>query len=527
LDPSMMRLESKRLSREFRGRILNVLPAASLQMGRFLSLVDLILSTSTPSAAVEVGPQPRLHLNPEFVQTFCRRDEHLFLLVMHELYHIILGHCSLFPKVSLQENIAFDAVINAMLCRSFREPVYLDFFRAVNPGDSFPGRLLKPPAGWPDRFELAGEAGPAEARVMRLLYGKSGEEVTYGEILDLLRQESGARAMDPCVLIGEHGESGGGSPRPEGLQDLGPDPARQHSGDEIRDAAREECSGEEANSRMVEGKPVLRDEDAVRDELFRNILRRVACGWPQRMRSGMGRSLEQAVEGFLLQAGKSPRAEFLVALRRLLERCGVLQNPGNRVFGWTPADRDEGFSTVLPDWRDRRAAGWEDLTGQAPLIFNSVRSRRRPAFRPKSQAHLYLDISGSMGDCLPWLAKALDPLEKKGLCRMFVFSTVVDTVAHGKLLKQRLDNTYGTDIRCVFDHVLSLPAGQTPRKVVVLTDGYTGAPSPDQYERWQKRGVELHVGVVDSWSVTDFLRPYARSLEILPALSPADTGSPL
>ena len=37
------------------------------------------------------------------------RDEHLFLLVMHELHHVLLGHTRLFPRASRAHNIAFDA----------------------------------------------------------------------------------------------------------------------------------------------------------------------------------------------------------------------------------------------------------------------------------------------------------------------------------------------------------------------------------------------------------------------------------
>ena len=57
--------ERNRVSRELRSRVLNVLPAATYQMDRFLSLVDITVSDITQTAAMECGPQPVLHLNHE------------------------------------------------------------------------------------------------------------------------------------------------------------------------------------------------------------------------------------------------------------------------------------------------------------------------------------------------------------------------------------------------------------------------------------------------------------------------------
>ena len=44
-----------------------------------------------------------------FIDKYCKTDEHLFMLVMHELYHKILGHTTLFGKTTIIENIVFDA----------------------------------------------------------------------------------------------------------------------------------------------------------------------------------------------------------------------------------------------------------------------------------------------------------------------------------------------------------------------------------------------------------------------------------
>ena len=77
---------------DIRRRIYEVVPAASFHMHKILSLTEIVLTDTVPTAAVDVGARSRLSLNPTFVEQHCASDEHLFLLVMHELHHVILGH---------------------------------------------------------------------------------------------------------------------------------------------------------------------------------------------------------------------------------------------------------------------------------------------------------------------------------------------------------------------------------------------------------------------------------------------------
>ena len=66
---------------------------------------------------------------------------------MHELWHVLLGHTTLYARPTAAHNIAFDAIINAGLARQHPEAAYRGFFESLNPVDSFPGLLLRPPAG--------------------------------------------------------------------------------------------------------------------------------------------------------------------------------------------------------------------------------------------------------------------------------------------------------------------------------------------------------------------------------------------
>ena len=138
-------LDAKTLKR----RLVNCLPAATFELETFCRLAGIEVTDKIPTAAVECVYRPRLLINPEFVEKYCTRDEHLFLLVMHELWHIILAHTRMYSRATPAHNIAFDAIINATLSRMFPEPEYRGFFEKINPEEKFPQVLLRPPKGWP------------------------------------------------------------------------------------------------------------------------------------------------------------------------------------------------------------------------------------------------------------------------------------------------------------------------------------------------------------------------------------------
>src|SRR3984885_13874968 len=145
-----------------RERVFAVLPAASYQMEKLFGLFDIEFSKETETASVECRTTPRLLLNKGFLNKYCREDGDLFLLILHELYHIILGHTRLFPRVAPVDNIVFDALINSMLSRTVGRTVGTTLFTRINSYDSLPERLLRPPPGWPDECEGAVAALPKE-----------------------------------------------------------------------------------------------------------------------------------------------------------------------------------------------------------------------------------------------------------------------------------------------------------------------------------------------------------------------------
>ena len=508
-------------TKSLRARLFDVVPAASFQMEKLLGLVDIVLSDAVPTAAVECSFAPRMLLNPQFVEQYCQRDGHLLMLVMHELQHIILGHTRLFPRVTPAHNLAFDAVINAMLCKQF--PSEAGFFQATNGWDTFPGRLLRPAPGWPTAPEPMGDdASDREREVHDLLYEKDGQQVTYHELFELLVTEFETRAKQTAGA----GQTGA---EQTGAEQTG---AEQTASAEQTAGARQ-TAGQAACPEQVAGDAVLLgdhggpsgagsfDEQATRDETTRSVLRRVVEDWPSPDQPLGGRDAGRSQKNWILEPIRSPREALRKALRRLLARAGVGGRAARARHRRRRVETTIRVGTVRPQARDRRAHAWTRLHGMPPLLWRGWAKRTQRLMRPQPVAHVYLDISGSMDAALPTLAAALREPHRAGAIRLFVFSTVIDEAQPGDLAKQRFANTRGTNIRCVLDHLETFSAQHRPRRVVLLTDGYVGTVDPDELQRLRVSLFVGHYAAYGAQSAHD-LAKVARHIEVLPTLPGAE-----
>ncbi len=185
------------MEEDIKRRLYRVVPSSSMHMVEFLSLMDIKYSSDIPSACVTCRTRPTLLLNKEFINTYCKTDEHLFMLVMHELYHIILGHTKLFKRHASIDNIAFDAIINAILCRTYDDPEYVSFFELINRSDAFPGCILRPISkDTPSKFH----------NLLNSLY--SSNKGTYYEVYETIIDElKNSNDFYDFILIGNHFEN--------------------------------------------------------------------------------------------------------------------------------------------------------------------------------------------------------------------------------------------------------------------------------------------------------------------------------
>lgn len=425
-------------------RILDVVPPRSFELATFFSLFRVRFSDAVATACVTCGNAPELLLNKAFVETHCRTGEHLFMLVMHELYHVILGHTTLFPHATEVRNIVFDAVINAILCTLFPQPAFTSFFTDYYPADKMPFALLRP----------KGAGTPPEAEdVLRLLYGGS-DTGTYQDVFEAL---VGSGCVVAVPLVGR----GGGDGKPVLLGSHG--------------------QGETDDGDMPPG--------------MKDLLHEIISKWPSPDRPLAGRDLGAAERPHDFDTASDPADALRRGLRRLMRRAAQpgLREMRRRAVREVLCEAD----TFLPEGRDRTHAAREAVLGVGEaLVYRSSLLVRHPVMSGNRRAFVYFDVSGSVADRVPSVAQALVPYCRKGLCTVHVFSTVVRPASARDLAARKFPSTGGTDIDCVLRHVLDLPPRRRPRAVVVVTDGFTGRPNAGLAARFRAAGMRLFVGLV-------------------------------
>ncbi|MBM3977975.1 MAG: VWA domain-containing protein [Planctomycetes bacterium] len=478
-----------------RRRIYDVLPAASYQLDRLLRLCDIVPTDAVATAAIECSTAPRLLVNPRFVDECCRRDEHLFLLVMHELMHVVLGHTRLFPRPTVAHNIAFDAVINAMLCRQFRDPVYAEFFQRVNDWQNFPARLLRPAPGWPEAPQpLPEDANDEERKLHARLYGDDAPNVTYAEIFELL-----AALLEQRSPRIEDAARRATTPGAEPL----PGRSKGDQGIALPVLIGDHASGTDGGSSL--------DEHAATDATLQDVLRRMVKLWPPSARPLSGRDQGRNPSRWLVPKADNPGRAVRAAVRALLRKAGIRAEQGKsrrlrRTSGPTAVE------TVLPQLRDRRSAAFERLHGRRPLLFQgetlSIRARPETAI-----AHVYLDVSGSVWPVLPVFSSVLLAASRAGEARLFAFSTVIAEIRRFDS-NPRIGNTGGTDLGCVLQHLEGIRRRSRPKHAVLITDGMVGRADALRVKRL---GVRLHVGLLPPSSRAD-LQHVATTMVELPAI---------
>ena len=149
-------------------RIWKNVPVSQQAFFKLLTLLEIEVSAKIPTACVTLGARSRLLINPGFAREHCRTDQRLMMLVLHELFHVLLGHTRLFKKVTDTQNWAFDAVINSHLCMLFPDEPHTALFRSLYLPDRMPEALLLPPGdgGTPQvRWKLKGPRNHGKVKI--------------------------------------------------------------------------------------------------------------------------------------------------------------------------------------------------------------------------------------------------------------------------------------------------------------------------------------------------------------------------
>jgi hypothetical protein len=369
--------------------------------------------------------------------------------------------------VTEAQNIAFDAIINAGLSRQFDKPQYRGFFEAINPHDKFPHCLLRPPLGWPDDPYYPTDIGPAGTeRIMRQLYPPPGRfrpaMPFYDEILDLIREHmrQNGQLIEVPVLLGDH-----------------------------------------------------ESQDPYKSSYLKDAMGRVVKRWPMTPRQfgppGQGGTIDDwQLDPY--STSQEIRRAFSNILRLALGHATGDYRRKQRI-----SQRGITGKGVLPNARDRLVHARKQLGAPATLWEQEGTYKARVPEK-KVHAHVYLDVSGSMSDVLPYLLGLLTPYVSSGKANIYQFSTDVEYLPLRDLRKGLLRSTGGTQIDCVMKHMEE--HSETLHGTLILTDGYTGAPHPTHIRQLRGNGTKVHLVLPAESPYRDDLAMISSSITVLPPL---------
>ena len=370
-------------------RLRNMVLAAPYGLECLLSLLDIIETEDVPSAAVPIGGSPKMLINPTFVKNHCETDEKLFTLVLHELHHVLLGHTRLFRRITPAHNIAFDAVINAMLCRRQPEPEWTALFRHTYRADVWPEALLRPPKGFPGT-PLYPENMPQDIRqvIHSLYYSTSG---TFASVFERIPKLISVVLSQK--LLGNHTHDNRGIS--------------------------------------------LKDDPA----LFAAI-RKIVERWPQPPDPKTGRSLNDVITELKLTIAAPPKPDAVVRYAIHL----ASQN-GNQ-SGLHTKQISQVIDGVWPG-RDRRAFAIS-AGGFMPLLHRTTLTKKKRASKP---VYIYIDVSGSMHGYRKSIAEAALSCQRWIHPEIFLFSTQIHPVTIKQLKSGVIPTTGGTAGNVVTAHI--------------------------------------------------------------------------
>jgi hypothetical protein len=108
-----------------------------------LKILEIEFTERVPTMAVTREQRPRLLVNLRFVKKHCTTDDHVKAVICHEFLHILLCHTEDKRALTPARHLAFDAVINAIIHRTFG-PSFSSMMEGYYAKVDDIGRMLRP-----------------------------------------------------------------------------------------------------------------------------------------------------------------------------------------------------------------------------------------------------------------------------------------------------------------------------------------------------------------------------------------------
>lgn len=456
-----------------KSRFFDAFPAGNYAISGWLRLMAFQETREVETAAIQSRGGHVILVNPDFVARYATTPERQVTLVLHELMHLLLGH-QLRPVTKL-DNLVFDAIINAMLCRILPSRAYWSLFTSYYSANRFPECLLRPPANFdPDRpvSSPRGLSGPAFLRlraIYRDLYGKYG--ATYSDLRGELMKHGSAllyRNMRRGFIFDMDASfrCHGGQAKGKGAC-VDKEDAQETEGE--RDSTIRE-DGVPSICQPLTEVPLLGDHPVLARDLAKedfDWFRHMNVVLHPMLQTIRGRFPVGEGAAFALPPHPATERENAIRVTRLIKRVakeGHLHARRFHLDGMKAA-------TALPAL-DRKSNILRFL-GLQPLLYTwEVPVRARKGI---DKVHLYIDVSGSVFDFISSFYMAALRCRELVQPQVHLFSTIVAETGWEDLLLGKVKSSWGTDINCVLEHMRR----RRVRRAVILTDGAVGRPRPE------------------------------------------------
>lgn len=460
-------------------RIRNMVIAMPYGLETMLGLMDIQESEDIKTACVPLQGRPRILINPKFVEECCQTDEKLFMLVQHELHHILLGHTRLFQRHTKIDNIAFDAIINAMLSRVYRTERWTALFRDTYSASIFPWCLLRPPENFPEQPVYPKEM-PQEIQnlITTLYYSNQGTFLEIFETVKILMNE-----YFVLLMIGDGLENSDTEDNQTSI------PASGHGS--ISDYTDSLLGNHDQDTRGLEA-----DDDST---MF-NIVRKIVEEWGQPPDPVVGRSLGDILQAMTLQNIRKHKPVDI--LKKMIREAST---HGDKIPGRFPHNKEKLLTQFHPS-RDRRGFAQISLGIPIPTYQHLLQIPEQLG----NPVPVYIDVSGSMLHLIQIVLSAVISTLTTQECHLYLFSTVIIPTTITELQKGNIQTNNGTSGEVVYKHILE----NKYKSAVIITDGYVGQAEHNFVEKL--KNIPIYVVLTKNGYIPD-MKPIAKKMVILDA----------
>jgi len=417
---------------DFRKNVISAMGDNAVALSAFVRVANVVVDRSIPTACITLEGVPEIHVNPDFVMQYAVTPEHQFILVYHEIMHMILRHGI---KIrNKQDNIIADALINSMICMQYPQTRYTRFFTNLYDDKKFPENLLRPYSKFP-KFTYR-----QKYRRLYSYFGIPWDDLTsLFEEIEEEKEEKGEE-IGETLLLGDHENSD----QRNGHGDEVVEPIAERMENVIKKALEEEMQREEQKIQRKYYRKANPDYDEMREEISKMKAQGFASQVFLKSIKILKKRLERKREiekALIEQSKQSLSSKIETALKGMFPRIPLM--------------------TPIPNLRDRTAIIANELGIYKPFYRNPL--------LPKDYGvcSIYLDVSGSMGNYVKLVYKVATDCQEYLDEKIHLFSNVIESISKEELLKGVMKSTGGTDFDIIIRHMEKTHT----KKAVIFTDG--------------------------------------------------------